>query len=86
MITAKEAREGTNVDEYIQGKINDIEQSISVCMKLGVSYYRYIGALPSSIKDMLIELGYTVDETEDMFVGDRVIISWGTPTKDISCS
>jgi hypothetical protein len=86
MITAKEARDGTNVDEYVRGKLADIGQSISVCMKLGVSYYRYIGSLPDSIKDMLLELGYKIDETEDMFTGERVIISWGKPSKDVTCS
>jgi len=86
MITAKQARDGTKVDEYIKNKMTDVEESIKLSMSVGVSYYRHIGLLPSSIIEMLQELGYRVDITEDMFTGERTIISWGhEPKGNISC-
>lgn len=76
MITAKQAKAGTQVDRYIKEKCAEIEQQINMCMDLGLGYCKYSGRIPESIRNMLVNLGYTVDYQEDFMMGNRYIISW----------
>lgn len=86
MIPAKSAKDGTQIEKYIKDKCDEIEESIELCMSIGLSYFKYSGHLPPSIQNMLKELGYNILRSEDALMGVRYIISWGDVKEDIKCN
>lgn len=88
MISAKQARQGTKIDHYMEDKCREIEDSIKLSMELGLPYTRYMGSIPISIREMLETLGYKIMDVPDTmgFRVATVVISWGdVPDEDISC-
>ena len=85
MITAKQARDGTNIEEYYKEKCKDIESSILLSMEMGMCYTKYMGTLPDSIHKMLNELGYKIDEVP-VFGSHISIISWGDVKDILKCN
>lgn len=85
MIPASQAKKGTKVEDYIKEKCKDIEQSIMLSMELGLSYTKYTGNLPASIRNMLEELGYTIIETS-MFGTTIYVIAWSNAEDIIKCN
>lgn len=85
MITAKAAKEMTNVENFISEKIEEIEEGIKLSAKIGLCYYRYHGSLPASIIEMLKHLGYNVELSESFLAGDKVVITWGESKEDLTC-
>lgn len=83
MITAKQAKDGTRIESYIEEKCKEIEGAIRLCMEIGLGYCRYRGPIPSAIVKMLEELGYKVYVEDDIIHGEGYCITWGqAPDKD----
>jgi hypothetical protein len=85
--SAKQIKNETNISKYIKEKLEDIEVIIDIHKDLGYGYAKYSGVIPSVIQDMLVELGYTLLKSEDIFTNKTTIICWANaPDEDLGCN
>lgn len=87
MMTAKQAKNATNIEEAIAETVREIDLHIQVRAAEGFCYFKYNKSIPVSVINMLVELGYDVQEGKpDLFSSESTIISWGKPKKDMEVS